>query len=408
MPNKQASDEQLAQRAATKVCVFGSGSFGTALGTVVARNGFPVKLLTRREDVATAINTKHVNPHHLTNCKLPPLLSATTSAAEALNGVKFIVHCIPVQSTLGFLEPLKELIPANVPLISTSKGIHQDTLELMADLVPRALGRQQPMAFLSGPTFAKELMDSIPSGAVLASEDERTRNDCAELFHSPALRVYTTADVIGVEVGGALKNVYALAAGAIEGMGLGVNTVAFLVTRACVEMNILAVSMGAAPHTMGGLAGIGDLMLTCMGGASRNKAVGARIGRGEGLETILADRKQSLDGIAEGVATTPAAERLAQQRGIQTPIICAVAAVLSGRQGAAEAIMALMVQPRHKDFAALPHTLAVRQDGQACSAPARGWQKVCGSMPVQAWVSLAIAEAVALAALGFCIARSRR
>jgi len=295
--------------AQTRVCVFGSGSFGTALGTVIARNGYTVTLLTRREEVATSVNTQHVNPQHLTECKLPPLLSATTSAEEALRGASFIVHSIPVQSTEGFLAPLKDLIPPDVPIISTSKGLHSETLETMNELVPRVLCREQPMAFLSGPTFAKELMDSVPSGAIMAAFDHSVAEACAAIFHCQYLRCYTTDDVIGVEVGGALKNVYALAAGAAEGMGLGVNSMAFLVTRACAEMNCLAVAMGARAHTMNSLAGIGDLMLTCMGGASRNKAVGMRIGKGESLTSILDTRKQSLAGVAEGVATTPAAAR---------------------------------------------------------------------------------------------------
>ncbi|CAK0833413.1 unnamed protein product [Prorocentrum cordatum] len=277
MSARQTSDG--AVRAKTRVCVFGSGSFGTALGTLVARNGYTVTLLTRREEVAVSVNTKHVNPQHLSECRLPPNLSATTSAEEALRGASFIVHSVPVQSTESFLAPLRDLVPPGVPFISTSKGLHSETLETMNELVPRVLGRPQPMAFLSGPTFAKELVDSQPSGAVMASEDLRVAEACAAIFHCQSLRCYTTDDVIGVEVGGALKNVYALAAGTIEGMGLGVNPMAFMVTRACSEMSCLAVAMGARAHTMAGLAGIGDLMLTCMGGASRNKAVGIKIAR---------------------------------------------------------------------------------------------------------------------------------
>lgn len=380
---------QLSQRAGTKVCVFGSGSFGTALGTVIARNGFTVTLLTRREDVAISINTKHLNPQHLSDFVLPPLLSATTSAESALKGCSFIVHSIPVQSTEGFLKPLTALIPSNVPFISTSKGIHSETLETMAELVPRVLQRAQPMAFLSGPTFAKELMHGYPSGAVLASEDLAIADRCADLFHSTVFKCYTTSDVIGVEVGGALKNVYALAAGAIEGMGLGVNPTAFLVTRSCVEMNVLAVAMGARAHTMGGLAGIGDLMLTCMGGASRNKAVGARIGQGEPLASVLDSRQQSLSGVAEGVATTPAAARLAKRYGVSVPIIDAVASVLDGSAGAQEAILALMQRPRGEDFAAMV------PNHQLQKQTAASWQDPLG-VPASVWAALALGQAVVL------------
>lgn len=266
--------------------------------------------------------------------------------------MSFIVHSVPVQSSEDFLRPLKDLISVEVPLISTSKGIHSETLETMAELVPRVLERPQVMAFLSGPTFAKELMDEIPSAAVVAAEDPLVAERCSELFHSAIFKTYTTTDVVGVEVGGALKNVYALAAGTLEGMGLGFNTKSFLVNRACVEMNLLALAMGARVHTMVGLAGIGDLMLTCLGGASRNKAVGARIGRGEPLSEVLASRQQSLAGVAEGVATAPAALRLARKHHVTCHIIEAVASVIDGSAGAREAVQTLMQRPRGEDFAA--------------------------------------------------------
>eukprot|EP00928_Gymnodinium_smaydae_P039224 TRINITY_DN26835_c0_g2_i1.p1 TRINITY_DN26835_c0_g2~~TRINITY_DN26835_c0_g2_i1.p1 ORF type:complete len:389 (+),score=60.67 TRINITY_DN26835_c0_g2_i1:71-1237(+) len=385
---------QTGDAACAKVCVFGSGTFGTALGTVIARNGHAVSLLTRRDEVAQSINTKHINPQHLSDCKLPPLLSATTSPAEALKGVSFIVHCIPVQSTAGFLEPLKDIIPQDVPIISTSKGLHSETLETMAELVPRVLGRKQPMAFLSGPTFAKELMDANPSAAVMASDDSAVADACARIFHSDGLRCYTTSDVIGVEVGGALKNVYALAAGALEGMGLGVNPTAFLVTRACTEMNILAVAMGARSYTMQGLAGIGDLMLTCMGGASRNKAVGARLGKGETLKSILDSRKSSLEGVAEGVATAPAAIKLAKRYGVEAPIAEAVGAVLDGKAKPQQAILSLMQRPRREDFAKVPHKIENKMKSPLGVHP-------------KIWAAIVIGEATLLLALAVKAVRNR-
>mmetsp|Transcript_140586 Transcript_140586/g.437230 ORF Transcript_140586/g.437230 Transcript_140586/m.437230 type:complete len:273 (-) Transcript_140586:39-857(-) len=261
----------------------------------------------------------------------------------------------------------------------------------MAELVPRVLGRDQPMAFLSGPTFAKELMDASPSGAVMASTDQAVADSCATLFHSAALRVYTTTDVVGVEIGGALKNVYAVAAGAVEGMGLGTNPTAFLVTRACAEMNVMAVALGARAHTMAGLSGIGDLMLTCMGGASRNKAVGQRIGRGESLAAILESRQRSLEGVAEGVATAPAAEKLARRLGVDAPLAQAVAAVLDGRLEVREAILALMQKPRHTDFSAMPHIAEEQRRQRSLSGPL--------GLPARAWAGLALAQGCLLLAL---------
>eukprot|EP00438_Fugacium_kawagutii_P005529 Skav221841 [mRNA] locus=scaffold126:89181:90362:+ [translate_table: standard] len=386
-------------RGSVKVAVLGSGTFGTALGSVIARNGFTVTILCRREEVATSINTQHFNPSHLSECKLPPLLSATTSPEEALKGVSFIVHSVPVQASEDFLGPLKDLIPADVPFISSSKGIHSETLEIMAELVPRVLGRPQVMAFLSGPTFAKELMDEIPSAAVVAATDPAVAESCSDLFHCTVFKTYTTPDVIGVEVGGALKNVYALAAGTLEGMGLGFNTAAFLVNRACVEMNMLGVAMGARPHTMVGLAGIGDLMLTCLGGASRNKAVGARIGKGESLSSVLHSRQQSLAGVAEGVATAPAAFRLAQRHKVSVPIIEAVHTVIDGAAGPREALLSLMQRPKGEDFAA--HVIHAAEEQLDRSISPLG-------IPAKYWALLAVSQASLITA--FCIwsFRSRR
>lgn len=381
-----------------KVCVFGSGTFGTALGSVIARNGFTVTILCRRPEVASTINTEHRNPSHLSECKLPPLLSATTSPEEALKGVSFIVHSVPVQASEDFLRPLKDLIHPDVPFISSSKGIHSETLETMAELVPRVLQRPQVMAFFSGPTFAKELMDEIPSAAVVAAEDPAIAESCSNLFHCTVFKTYTTTDVIGVEVGGALKNVYALAAGTLEGMGLGFNTAAFLVTRACVEMNMLALAMGARPHTMVGLAGIGDLMLTCLGGASRNKAVGARIGQGESLSSVLHSRQQSLAGVAEGVATAPAALRLARKHKVPVHIIEAVASVIDGSSGPREAVLNLMQRPKGEDFAC--HVMHAAEKQLERSVSPLG-------VPAKYWAFLAVGQACFITAFGIWSFRRR-
>lgn len=395
--------ENQGNRASLKVCVFGSGTFGTALGTVIARNGYPVTLLTRRSEVAESINTQHVNPQHLTDYKLPPLLAATTSAADALQGASFIVHSIPVQSTESFLEPLKDLIPEHVPFVSSSKGLHSETLETMAELVPRVLGRSQPMAFLSGPTFAKELMEAYPSGAVVASHDTKVAERCAALFTCAAVRVYTSDDVVGVEIGGALKNVYALAAGAIEGMGLGVNTVSFMVTRACAEMNLLAVAMGAKSYTMAGLAGIGDLMLTCMGGASRNKAVGVRLGKGETLAKILESRGQSLAGVAEGVATTPAAAKLVAKLGVEAPLINAVASVLEGKQEVRQVGLFLMtMKAPGQDFAAAAQQMERKLRKRTYSGI------TVSGLPSSTLAAIAVGEAILLGCLAIGVLWRRK
>ena len=328
-----------------KVTVFGSGSFGMAMGTLVARNGFDVVVLTRREEVARGINDEHRNPTHLKEFALPENLKATTDADEALRGTSFIVHCIPLQSTKVFLEGIREKIEPEVPIVSTSKGLHTETLEMMHEIIPNALGRPgQPVAFLSGPTFAQDIMTNTPSGAVLASKDIMMSRKLAHLFSGPTMRVYPSEDVIGVQVGGALKNVIAILAGVAEGMGLGVNTVALLVTRGCREINRLAVAMGGQEHTMNGLAGIGDLMLTCLGGLSRNKRVGMELGKGKPLDQILRERAESLQGVAEGVATTPAAVKLATRYRIPTPIMFRADRLLKGEGGGAKELLREMME----------------------------------------------------------------
>lgn len=233
---------------------------------------------------------------------------------------------------------MQELIPSDVPIISTSKGLHTETLQVMSELIPEALGRDQPTALFSGPTFAKELLEGWPTGAVAASKDEALARAVAQLFASAHVRVWTTTDVVGVEVGGALKNVYAIASGVLEGLGLGYNTTALLVTRAVAEMNTLAVAMGSQQATLAGLSGVGDLMLTCFGSLSRNRSVGVKLGQGMSLEEALASMSEA----AEGVATTPAALALAQRHGVDVPIIEAMAGVLQGSVTPTEAVMGLM------------------------------------------------------------------
>mmetsp|Transcript_11234 Transcript_11234/g.23649 ORF Transcript_11234/g.23649 Transcript_11234/m.23649 type:complete len:367 (+) Transcript_11234:187-1287(+) len=333
-----------------KVTVFGSGSFGMAMATLVARNGFDVVVLTRREEVAEGINTEHRNPTHLKEFKLPENLTATTDADVALRNTSFIVHCIPLQSTKEYLEKMKDKIEPEVPIVSTSKGLHTETLEMMHEIIPNALGRKNhPVAFLSGPTFAQDIMANTPSGAVLASEDIMMSRKLAHLFSGPTMRVYPSEDVIGVQVGGALKNVIAILAGVAEGLGLGINAVALLVTRGCREMNRLAVAMGGQEHTMNGLAGIGDLMLTCLGGLSRNKRVGIELGRGKNLEQVLKERAESLQGVAEGVATTPAAVKLATRYRIPTPIMFMANRLLKGEDDAANLLKDMMEAPMLDD-----------------------------------------------------------
>ena len=333
-----------------KIAVFGSGSFGTAMASVVARNGHYVIILTRREDVATCINENGRNPQHLTAYELPKNVRATMDAEEAISNAGAIVHAIPMQSTEEFLDGVKDLVKRSGALfVNTSKGLHGETLELMHDVLKRSLGSNHPCAFFGGPTFAEQLMNGTPSGGVMAARDMATAERASALFAGPKMRVYPSTDVVGVEIGGALKNVIAILAGGLEGMGLGVNAQTLLITRVCREMTRLGVAMGAKEHTMAGLSGIGDLMLTCLGDASHNKAVGIAFGRGQKVEDILSERAQSLKGVAEGVATAPSAERLARKLGVAAPMITTCAQCLRGELDAKAALMQCMTLPIRPD-----------------------------------------------------------
>jgi len=329
--------------ATKKVTVFGGGSFGTALAYALAKNGHNVMILSRNPEVNKSINENHKNSSYLTDSLLPSNITATSDPKEALENADYILHSIPIQVSKEYLENLKQYISPDIPIISSSKGLHSAGLVYMSDLVPTVLGRDQPMAFISGPSFAKELMQDYPTAVVVASKITQLCEDVQRLFASETLRVYTTDDVIGVQVGGALKNIFAIAAGIIEGLGLGVNTMAALVTRGCSEMCKLAVALGGRPETLSGLSGIGDLMLSCFGALSRNKSVGRRLGQGETLEQII----PTLTEVAEGVATTTAVVKLADERfpKLELPIIRAVDNVLKGILKPREAVVQLMTLP---------------------------------------------------------------
>lgn len=252
----------------TKVCVFGSGSFGTALGIVLARNGLEVVLLTRRAEVAAAVSSEHRNPAAFSSHSLPFCLSATTDAATALRGASFIVHAIPVQASYEYFRDVAAHVPPGAPIINSSKGLHLTKGLFMSELVPQALAEggapgPNPFIVFGGPTFAEELVKAFPTGAVVAATSVEQAAAVARLFNSPTLRVFTSVDMRGMEIAGALKNVYALAAGCLAGLGLGTNSAALLVTRAVAEMTSLAKALGCSEATLSGLAGVGDLMLTC-------------------------------------------------------------------------------------------------------------------------------------------------
>ena len=255
-PKKLRRKALIYDRYRMKVVVFGSGSFGTAMATAVARNGHEVVMLSRSDEIARGINEQNKNMKYLAEFDLLPNISSTCSTADALRGCDFIIHSVPVQASMSYLTERRDDIPPHVPIISTSKGLHSDLLLTMNEIIPQALGREQPCAFLSGPSFAKEIMRDMPTAVVVASSSEELAIRVQTLFKTERMRVYTTMDVIGVEVGGALKNIFAIACGIAEGCGLGYNSAAALVTRGLSEMRKLALCMGAQEQTLSGLSGL--------------------------------------------------------------------------------------------------------------------------------------------------------
>jgi glycerol-3-phosphate dehydrogenase (NAD+) len=281
-------------------------------------------------------------PRYLKDFVLPPNVLATTSAQEAILGAQYAVHAVPVQSSRAFLQGIAPLLPSNVPIVCVSKGLEVSTGKMMSEVIPEALGRKHPAAFLSGPSFAKEVMEGRPTAVVVASKDASVARKFQQMFACSYLRVNTSTDVVGVEIAGAMKNVLAIAAGIVDGMDLGHNALAALVAQGCTEIRWLAEKMGADPRTLSGVSGLGDIMLTCYVNLSRNRTVGRRLGAGESLQDIMGSTTQ----VAEGVATAGAVVRLARKYRVSLPVLTAVAQIVDNQITAREAVYAIMALPQ--------------------------------------------------------------
>ncbi len=312
--------------AINKIGVIGAGAWGTALAKHLAEKGLEVRLWAYEPDVVNAINSSHENPVFLQGVILPPSLTATSSLVEAVSGRDGVLFAVPSHLTRAVLRQLAPCISEPLPFVCATKGIEEHTAKLMtqimADELPPSLHRS--LMVLSGPSFAAEFSAGKPTALCLAGPDEQLVRRFQSALMTPAFRVYADTDVIGVQLGGALKNVMALAAGVIDGLDLGLNARAALITRGLAETIRLGAAMGADPRTFYGLSGVGDLVLTCTGTLSRNHSVGVRLGKGEKLETILA----GMQAVAEGVRTARAALTLARLYQVDMPIIQEIHAVL--------------------------------------------------------------------------------
>ncbi len=320
-----------------RCAVIGGGAWGSALAHLVARNGHVVQLWARETDVVEHINLTHANPRFLPGAMLDPAVRATTSMERALEDAELVVYVAPSHVLRDVVRgALPHVHPDAIAVVAT-KGIERRTLALMSDVVEGEMPGHSVVA-LSGPSFALEVARGMPTAIVAASSDAAAAERVQLVLSSPVFRVYTNDDVTGVEIGGALKNVMAVATGIAEGVGLGLNSRAALITRGLAETARLGIALGARPDTFAGLAGIGDLVLTCTGSLSRNRAVGVQVGRGERLEDVLA----ATESVAEGVATTESARALAERESVDMPIVTAIARILFEQQAPRDALADLM------------------------------------------------------------------
>ncbi len=321
----------------TRCAVIGAGAWGTALADLLARNGHEVRIWAYEWDVVEAINRLHENRRFLKGNKLDPRVTACADVAESLEGAELITVVTPSQVMRSIIRAAKESFDSSVPVVVAAKGIEENSLALMTDVVSSEVPGSTVVA-LSGPSFATEVVNRQPTAVVVASTDAAAARFAQDTFSSAHFRTYTHADVIGVEIGGALKNVMAVATGIAEGLGLGFNARAALITRGLAEMTRLGTRLGAEATTLAGLAGLGDLVLTCTGSLSRNRSVGVEVGRGSSLEEVLAGRET----VAEGVVTTRSAQALAKREDVEMPIVDAVYRVLFDNHPPRDAIGALM------------------------------------------------------------------
>lgn len=325
-----------------RAAVIGAGSWGTALANLLAGKGTPVVVWSYEPEVADDINRVHENRKYLDGIVLDGSLRATAEMAEALDGADLVVAVSPSHTMREVMAQAAPHIEHGALVVSASKGIENQSLKTMdavlEDVLPPSVTRTA--CFLSGPSFAREVGLGHPTAVTVASADEGAARRAQAAFQTRSFRVYTSPDVRGVELGGSVKNVIAIAAGVVEGLGFGYNTQAALITRGLAEIMRLGAALGAQPQTLAGLAGIGDLILTCTGGLSRNRTVGVELGKGRPLEEILAGMHM----VAEGVRTARSTRDLARREGVEMPIVEAVHAMLFEGLDARGAVEQLMLR----------------------------------------------------------------
>lgn len=322
-----------------RVAVLGGGAWGTALAQVAAAGGREVLLWAREPEVVAGVNAAHENPLFLPGIPLSPAVRATSAIEEAA-AAELILAVPPAQYMRGVLRSLKPYRATQTPIVLCAKGVERGSLALMRDVLAEEIP-DAPAAVLSGPGFAKDVARGLPTATTIASRDAALAQRIVATIGLPTFRPYVADDLVGAEIGGAVKNVIAVACGVAEGRKLGDGARAALITRGFAELTRLGLAMGAKAETLSGLCGLGDLVLTCCSMTSRNTSLGAALGQGQSLQDILAERRS----VAEGVESAPAVVALAQKYKVEMPISAAVDAIVGGRIGIDEAIVALLSRP---------------------------------------------------------------
>jgi glycerol-3-phosphate dehydrogenase (NAD(P)+) len=351
----------------SRIAIIGAGAWGTGLAIVLGRKGtHSVRLWAHETDVCESISARHINERFLPGRVIPDSVAATNDLAAALDSAEIIVSVMPSQHCRGLFERMRPLISPQTLIVSATKGLEEGSLQRMSEVIAEVLtpnpsftanpsevalplthsvrqGGDASFAIgaLSGPSFASEVARGDPTAITIASRDAALLRTVQQEFSDPRFRVYTNSDIVGVELGGSLKNIIAIAAGVCDGLGLGHNSIAALITRGLAEMTRLVIACGGRAETMAGLAGLGDLVLTCTGGLSRNRSVGVELGRGRKLPEIIAGMHGM---VAEGVFTTTAAVGLAHARGVEMPITAQMHAILHNDKTPREAIHELMTR----------------------------------------------------------------
>jgi glycerol-3-phosphate dehydrogenase (NAD(P)+) len=326
----------------SRIAVVGSGSWGTALALSLARRGdHSIALWSHSAAVAESIRRQGENSAYLPGFSIPPQVTPVTALGSAVEGAEIVISAVPSQHVREVYQQMRSFLLPGQLIVSATKGIEDGSFLRMTQVIEQVLGEPSCGA-LSGPSFAQEVAAAAPTAITIAFADSRLANRLQEELTAPGLRLYTNDDVIGVELGGALKNVIAIAAGIAAGLGLGHNSAAAIITRGVAEITRLAVACGGRRETLAGLSGLGDLVLTCTGPLSRNRSVGVELGRGRLLPAILAQLQGK---VAEGVRTTSAALGLAQVHAVEMPITEQMAAILEHGKSPQDAIRELMARP---------------------------------------------------------------